>query len=288
MKLTDLNHNQLGNPHPQYGDFTYELATPSSEYGWNLIAEQDFENTLGTGTQTKPLKIVGGGLLYGGKVGGLQEMFNVSFTFIANSTDSYNAFCSSTPLMNSNRVKDAIRLVVDKNGNAFTLKVYVKSIGWNQTFFRPTLLDPIEWIQNTIPLFANKRMNLKTRCDDFYNRRGSATISNPTGLKVIFDKSDLSKQITATKTDDINADDSNMFLVQFPNGGYVNKILNGGEGQIVTLYGDTSNTNTINSMANIHASTSVTNILIKDGSQKVLTQNTFRNFKKTGEIWIEV
>lgn len=288
MILTDLNHNMHGNPHPQYGSIEFELGAPQQERGYYLIAEQYFENTLASGSQTQPIAMVGTGLLYGGRTGGLQEIHQVAFTFRVNSSDSFTAYCDSTPLLNANRVNGAIRLVVDKRGNGFVLKVYVKAMGWDNTTFIPQVLDPLEWIVPQVPLFTNKRLNLYERAKDFYNKIGTPTIANPTGTKVINPKSDLSKDVRATKTEDINADDSNLFLVALPNNHYINKIYNGREGQIVTLYGNTANTNTINSMTNIHGDYNTTNILMKDGQQKVLSQNTFRSFKKCGSIWVEI
>lgn len=171
MNLTDYNHNSNSNPHQQYSDFTYSTYNPTMfSSGWNLIIDKTFEYTIGSGSQTEPMALTFVGLMYSNALAYNQNIFQISI--IMHIWDKgYICNVDNLPVLQYNNDVDYIRAVVNKiSEGKYNLKVYVKNFeGYGRVFIRPQLLDTTYWIDSNVPIFANKRLNLKDRCDDLFS-----------------------------------------------------------------------------------------------------------------------
>lgn len=287
MIFNEFNHNEYGNPHPQYSKLKYATAAPTQANGWNLIIDKTFKNTLATGVQTKPLKFSFSSIIYSNKGNQTHDMYIVSCAFYAKDVDAYECSVDTKALIDNSKDNDMIRAVVKLTNDGYRLRVYVKNIGvFGQVLITPIICDTIEYISENTPIFSNMRCNFKEKCDDALSVCGleQNILAFPEGDLIL---SSSFKVIRNETNDMFSANNASLIKFSPSEGAWLNKISGGEEGQILLITQANGTNCTVNSMQWYDEPTT-TNILLTGGKPKILGNQTFYKLMKVGKVWVEM
>lgn len=250
MEFNKYNHNECGNPHPQYNLPIYvSQSTGSNNVSYVQVFDLLFKNE--NSTNWKNLQR----LFFSAYVYNLtsdiseQKIGFFNFYFKLNSDQTYNCNMKFIPLVDGNKFEDKeyFKCYITKNPSTYSVKLFAKIYGqYEKIRIKPIIYDtttnPVDWENPSRNSNLSIYQQMEFIFDNFSNRPLLQESELPTNVTAIVTDNTSLKQDSTSSVSVLDAYNTKYFYLNKPTDSYISEIINGSNLQEINLIAFNSNT----------------------------------------------